>query len=81
VTYLINGWPWGWGSLMVMTMPADWVCEHCGKAPNKRRRNRENFVGCHVYLFGPPRCTACAESWCRLHWPPERIVTRRLKRS
>lgn len=38
----------------------DWRCPHCGRAHNTRKRDPANFIGRHVYLFGPPRCTPCA---------------------
>lgn len=48
---------WGWGAVMVDTPPKGWVCTWCGTALKLKARGR------HTYLFGPPRCTACARAW------------------
>lgn len=66
------GWPWGWGALVVDTPDKGWVCSHCGKAQKLKYRGR------HIYLFGEPRCTSCAENWCRMNWPTSGVVKRRV---
>lgn len=49
---------WGWGALAVDSPGKGWPCPHCGRKARKHD-------GRHLYLFGEPRCTACAEAWCR----------------
>jgi hypothetical protein len=71
--FLIDGFPWGWGAIMVETLPKGTPCPSCGKKYRKAE-------GLHRYLFGEPRCTPCATAWCKANWPPpERRVVRRLK--
>lgn len=50
---------WGWGALLATTLPKGEPCPTCGK------KARSKNAGLHVYLFGPPKCTPCAEAWCR----------------
>ena len=66
---LVDHHPWGHGALAVETPEPGWCCPHCGLDRNRRIRKRENMIARHVYLYGPPRCTICADTWCATYWP------------
>lgn len=47
---------WGLGAVVVTSVPKGTVLECCGRKTRKEE-------GLHHYLYGPPRCTACATAY------------------